>query len=157
MSPAATAKRAPSAPQRTSAPQRSRSAATPRPGLRVLDQRSRRRRRRRVGPALCLTLLVLSLLSVVVGHALLAQGQVQLSAAQAALSAAQATHRQEVLSVSALETPGRIAQDAQGTLHMVPPGQVHQLPYVSLDVPLPPPTLSAPTSSTSSSNSTASG
>ena len=99
---------------------------------------------------LALSILVVSLLTVVIGHAMLAQGQVRLSAAQRALNAAQAEHRQAVLRVAGLETPGRIARVATGTLAMVSPGQVHQLPYVPLDVPLRPPTLSGTASTTPS-------
>lgn len=149
MSPAATAVRRPVPATQRRAPL----GAPARPPLKVVGAGPRRRRsRRRLAPLVSLALLVASLLSVVVGHALLAQGQVRLSAAQAALRAAQAEHRQEALAVAQLETPSRIAREASGTLQMVAPGQVHQLPHVPLNVPLGAPKVSgtAPASPSSS-------
>ena len=80
-----------------------------------------------------------SLLAVVVGQALLANGQVRLSALQNQLTLEQSSHRQAELAVSGLETPSRIVASASAQLHMVRPTQVTELPYVSLTTPLPTP------------------
>lgn len=119
-----------------------------RPPLRVVEHEPRRQarpghsRRRRVGPILSIVLVVGSLLAAVVGHAVLAEGQIRLSAVQSAVAAAQTVNRQETLSVAELETPSRIFQEAKQELGMVSPGQVDQLPTVPLGTPLPTPTVS---------------
>jgi hypothetical protein len=120
-------------------------------------------------------MVVVALLTVVVGQALLANGQVKLSALQHQLTLEQSAHRLAELGVAQLETPARIVGAAQGQFHMVH-ASVVELPYVSLSVPLPtpkvtpapappPPTTSsagagapagAGTGSTSSSSSSAS-
>ena len=84
-------------------------------------------------------MVVAALLAVVVGQALLANGQVRLSTLQHELTLEQSAHRQAELAVSQLETPPRIVAAAQGQLHMVRPASVVELPYVSLSVPLPTP------------------
>ncbi len=86
--------------------------------------------------AICL--VVGALLAVVVGQALLANGQVRLSALEGQLSLEQAAHRQSELSVAQLETPARIVAAASNQLHMVD-DNVKELPYVPLTVPLPTP------------------
>jgi hypothetical protein len=86
-----------------------------------------------------ISMVVASLLAVVVGQALLANGQVRLSSLQHQLSLEQSAHRQSELSVAELETPSRIVAAASGQLHMVRPANVVELPYVSLSVPLPTP------------------
>jgi hypothetical protein len=98
---------------------------------------------------LSLAMIGASLLSVVVGHAMLAQGQVRLAAVQSALSAEQSAHRQDVIAAAKLETPSRIVAKAheQG---MAPPGQTNQLPRVPLDTPLPEPTVGATTTTSPS-------
>ena len=108
--------------------------------LRVVD-RGVARARRRVAPLVAAGFVVGSLLLVVIGHAELAQGQVRLAAVEAALTAAQAAHRQDALAVGALENPSRIVSQAEDHLHMVEPGQVLQVPHVSLSVPLPAPAV----------------
>lgn len=115
----------------------SRPQAPRRGPLRVVERLPRRRRIRL--SAISIALVVLSLLVVVVGHAMVAEGQVRLANVQSALSAEQALHRQEVTAVAALENPSRIVADARQQLHMVSAGQVQQLPYVSLATPLPAP------------------
>ncbi len=85
---------------------------------------------------LSIVLVVGTLLAIVVGHAVLAEGQVRLTASQAALTAAQATERQQTLSVARLETPSRIVGEATGSLAMVQSAQTIQLPHVPLDKPL---------------------
>ncbi len=108
-----------------------------RPPLRVV-QPAPRRRRIRAARLLACSLVVGSLLSVVLGHSLLAQDQVRLTRLQNRLSTEQILHRQESLRDAGLETPSRITTQAAGELHMVPPGGVRQLPSVPLNVPLPP-------------------
>ena len=110
--------------------------------LRVVD-RGVARARRRLAPLVAAGFVVGSLLLVVIGHAELAQGQVRLAAVDAALTAAQAVHRQDVLDVGALENPSRIVSQAENHLHMVEPGQVLQVPHVSLSVPLPSPAVAS--------------
>jgi hypothetical protein len=85
------------------------------------------------------SMVVAALLAVVVGQALLANGQVRLAALQHQLTLEQSAHRQAELAVSQLETPSRIVAAASGQLHMVRPASVVELPYVSLTVPLPTP------------------
>lgn len=124
-----------------------RQEATQRPELRVVDVSPRSRRPLRGAPRLTrmtpLVLVIASLLAVVVGHAVLAAGQLRLTAEQARLVAMQAHHSQAVASVAQLEAPGRIMAIAQGHLHVVAPGQDVQLPYVPLNVPLPPPNVAS--------------
>jgi len=121
--------------------------APTRPPLRVVEHEPRRHgrpghsRRRRVAPILSIVLVVGSLLTAVVGHAMLAEGQIRLSSVQSAVSAAETVNRQETLSVAELETPSRIVGEAKQQLGMVSPGQVDQLPTVPLGTPLPTPTV----------------
>jgi hypothetical protein len=100
-------------------------------------------------------MVVLALLVVVVGQALLANGQVRLTNLDQQLQVAQGIHRQRVLSVTKRETPSRIVAAATGTLHMVHPTSDTQLPYVSLKTPLPTPTIlpatNAPATTTTAS------
>lgn len=81
-------------------------------------------------------------MAIVVGHAVLAQGQVRLTAAQDSLAAAQAADRQQTLEVAQLEAPARIVGEATGGLDMVQSAQTTQLPHVPLDKPLPTPHVS---------------
>jgi hypothetical protein len=84
------------------------------------------------------SLVVVALLTVVVGQAFLANGQVKLAALQHQLTLEQSAHRQAELAAAQLETPARIVGAAQGQFHMVH-ASVVELPYVSLSVPLPTP------------------
>ena len=112
-----------------------------------------------------LVLVVGSLLAVVVGQALLANDQVQMSGLQNQLSLEQSTHRQAELQVADLETPQRIVGDATKA-GMVHPPQVVELPYVSLNVaiatpnvtaaPAPTTTTTAPTTTTTTTATSAS-
>jgi hypothetical protein len=95
-------------------------------------------------------LLTASLLTVVFGHAMLAQDQISLSGAQAKLSVEQGLHRQLVLSVAEAETPSRIVAAAEA-LHMVQPTHVMQLASVPLS---PPATTVAPVTTTHKKRST---
>jgi len=140
------------------------------PSLRLVRARSGKPARRgRTIEVIALILVVGSLLTVVIGQALLANDQVQMSALQQELSLEQSTHRQAELQVANLETPQRIVGDATqaGLVH---PPQVIELPYVSLKVaiatpnvtPAPAPTTTtttppATTSATSGSTTSASG
>jgi len=139
VTPAATARRA------TAPARRPRPAEAPprRPPLRVVGDEPQRghARRRRAALLLSAALVVGSLLSVVVGHAVLAEGQVRLTAAEAAVATAQATEHQETLTLATLESPSRIVAEAKVQLHMVPAGQIVQLPHVPLATPLPTPTV----------------
>jgi cell division protein FtsL len=117
----------------------------------------------RLFTVLAVILVVGSLIAVVVGQAMLANGQVRLASLQHQLSLEQSTHRQAELSVSELETPSRIVATATGQLHMVRPAQVIELPYVSLSSPLstpkvtPAPAVAPSTSPTSSASTGATG
>jgi len=81
------------------------------------------------------SLVICALLAVVVGQAILANGQVRLSSLQHQLSLELAAHRQGELSVAQLETPARIVGAATGQLGMVH-DDVTELPYVPLTVPI---------------------
>jgi len=98
-----------------------------------------RRNPSRVLNVVSVSLVLGSLLTVVVGQALLANGQVRLSSLQNQLTLEQSSHRHAELAVSEMETPSRIVAAASAQLHMVRPSQVTELPYVSLTTPLPTP------------------
>jgi hypothetical protein len=106
-------------------------------------------------------MVVGALLVVVGGQAMLANGQVRMAGIESKLATEQILHRQIELAVSKLETPPRIVQTATGTLGLVHPATVTQLPYTSLTTPLPTPSVTpaAPpataTSSTTPSTTTA--
>lgn len=127
---------------RTAAKPQRREAAERRPPLEIVERR-RRVRRRRTAPILSAALVSGSLFLVVVAHAELTQGQVGLSAVEQAVTSAQTTHRQEVLALANLENPARILQEAERSLHMVPPSSQAQVPYVSLRAPLAIPSISS--------------
>ena len=142
MPPPATA----AAPARRAAPHRPGHAPVrSQPPLRVVTP-GRREARRDAAPAprrrlvmfVSIALVVGALLTVVIGQALLANGQVRLNAIQHQLVLEQAAHRQAELGVSTLETPSRIvgAASSRGMIH---PSQVTELPYASLATPLPTP------------------
>jgi hypothetical protein len=105
--------------------------------------------------ALSIVLVVGSLLTVVVGQAMLANGQVRMAAVEHALTLEQSAHRQIELSDSALETPARIVSAATGGLHMVH-SAVIELPYVSLTTPLATPTVTPPPAATPPASDTTS-
>jgi len=133
----ATARRAPAAPQQR--------PATRRPPLRIFQPEPRRGARRgrsaRAHVWLAVALVVGSLLFVVVGDAMVAQGQVRLSNLQSAIVSAQATQKSMQTEVAQLAAPDRVV--AQGiALGLTAPAQVVNLPQVPLDVPLPAPQTS---------------
>ena len=83
-------------------------------------------------------MVVVALLAVVVGQAVLANGQVKMTGLQHELSVEQSAHRQAELADAKLETPTRIVAYATTQGHMVAATPI-ELPYVSLSVPLPTP------------------
>ena len=97
--------------------------------------------------ALSIILVVGALMAVVVGQAMLANGQVRMATIEHELTLEQSVHRQIELTDSALETPARIVAAATGGLHMVH-SPVIELPYVSLTTPLPAPTVTPPPAAT---------
>ncbi len=103
---------------------------------------------------LSVLMVVGSLLTVVVGQAMLANGQVRMSTIQHELSLEQAANRQNEIAVQELEMPSRIVAAAQDLLHMVHPSTVTELPYVPLTTPLPTPTVTPAPASTVTSSTT---
>jgi hypothetical protein len=89
-----------------------------------------------------------SLLVVVAGDALVAQGQVRLAKIQLAIATQQATQKSMQTQVAQLAAPDRVV--AQGiALGLTAPAQVVDLPQVPLNVPLPvPDTAAAPVPAT---------
>jgi len=134
--PAATAARRAPAQRRSPATTRSR------PDLRIVTRAPRVSRRRNLAPVLAGALVLGSLLLVVGGHAVLAEGQVRLSSVQSALASAQAANGQDALTLATLESPSRVVAEAKDQLHMVEAGQIAGLPYVPLGTALPTPTVS---------------
>jgi hypothetical protein len=90
---------------------------------------------------LSVAMVVGSLLVVVVGHAVLANGQVRMAGIEHKLTLEQSVHHQIELQVAQGQTPSRIVSAALGQAHMVHPASVITLPYVSLTTPLPTPTV----------------
>jgi hypothetical protein len=76
-----------------------------------------------------------ALLAVVVGHSILAEGQIRLTSAQTKLANEQAIHRQLVAAVAKAENPAQIIAEAK-KLNLVTPGSVTQLPAVPLNKPI---------------------
>ena len=66
-------------------------------------------------------MVVVALLAVVVGQAVLANGQVKMAGLQHELSVEQSAHRQAELADAKLETPSRIVTYATTQEHMSPP------------------------------------
>ncbi len=97
--------------------------------------------------------MLVALLAVVVGQAVLANGQVRLSSLRHTLSLEQSAHRQQELAAAQLETPTRIVAVAAGQMHMVRPASVTELPYVSLTTPLPTPKVLPPVAAPAPSSS----
>jgi hypothetical protein len=91
-------------------------------------------------------LIVGSLLAVVVGDALVAQGQVSLSSTQQALAAAVTTQKALQTDVAGKAAPPVVVSQAESE-GLVAATQVVYLPQVSLRVPLPVPTLAPAASS----------
>jgi hypothetical protein len=113
-----------------------------RPPLRVFEPTPRRRpairRVRRSTMWLSAVLVVGSLLAVVVGDAMVSDGQVRLSTIQGQLATATATQKGDQVAVARKAAPPVVVALAkqQG---MVPAATVSYLPQVPLNVPLPVP------------------
>jgi hypothetical protein len=86
----------------------------------------------------CASLIVGSLLAVVIGDAMVAQGQVALSNVQAQVAAATAVQKAGEVDVSFLAAPARVVSVGLH-LGLTPAPTVAQLPAVPLSVPLPAP------------------
>lgn len=116
-------------------------SAPRRPPLRVLSPatRSKRRRGNRMLVLLSVLFVVGSLMAVVVADDVMAQDQVGMSSAQQRLTALTNTHRELQIAVSVQQAPQAVVKTAEGQLGMVPPGQITDLPQVSLSTPLPVP------------------
>ncbi len=114
-----------------------------RPALRVLERRRRRRRRaapRIVRPELWIggALVVGSLFAVVVGDAVVAQGQIRMTNTQQAIAAATATEKSKQVAVAGMAAPPVLVREAE-SLGLVAPSSIVDLPTVPLNVPLPTP------------------
>jgi cell division protein FtsL len=144
------------APDRRSAPRR--------PPLRILRPATRSKPRSGNRLLVLAAILVIgSLMAVVVADDVIAQDQVSLSSAQQQVATLTNTHRELQIAVSLQQAPQTVVKMAEGQLGMVPPGQITDLPEVSLSTPLPVPNttpIPAPATtapaSASSSSSTAS-
>ncbi len=116
-----------------------------RPPLRLFEAAPRRRpgtrRLRRSTKWLAALLIVGSLVAVVVGDTLMAEGQVRLSATQQQLAAAVAVQKAAQVAVAEKAAPPVVVSQAEAQ-GLVEPTQVVYLPHVPLDVPLPVPVTS---------------
>jgi hypothetical protein len=113
-----------------------------RPPLRILEPP---RRRRRTSPSvrrwtvwISAALVVGSLLAVVVGDAVVSEGQVRLTATQSQLAAAAFTQKGLQVSVAEKAAPPVVVAQAKKAGLTAPPVVV-TLPHVPLNVPLPVP------------------
>jgi hypothetical protein len=128
-----------------------------RPPLRILSPATRTQRRRgnRMLMLVSAVLVVGSLMAVVIGDDIVAQDQVSLSSAQQQVTALTNTHRELQIAVSVQQAPQAVVKTAEGQLGMVPPGQITDLPEVSLATPLPvPQTAPNPAPATPAASST---
>ena len=119
---------------------------TRRPALRVFEpapRRSTRRHRSRGANVLAAALVVGSLLAVVVGDNLVAEGQVRLANVQRQIVVEQTTQKSMQTEVAQLAAPDRLVAQAIALGSTAPAGVV-DLPQVPLDVPLPTPRTTAP-------------
>jgi len=149
----ATARRAPARSAPRPAP-----TAPRRPPLRLFEPAPRPRPGSRVVQRSTMwisgLLVVGSLLAVVVGDALVTQGQVRLSATQQALVIAQANQKTLQLNVASKAAPPVVVSQAKSQ-GLVAASQVVYLPQVPLNVPLPPPRIAAePAGTTTTTPST---
>jgi hypothetical protein len=113
-----------------------------RPAIRLFEPSPRRRRRTRglARPELWAggVLVVGSLLAVVVGDAVVAQGQIHLTQTQQAISSATATEKAAQVAVAGMASPPVVVRTAE-RLGLVAPTSIVDLPAVPLNVPLPAP------------------
>jgi hypothetical protein len=98
-------------------------------------------------------LIVGSLLAVVVGDALITQGQVRLSSTQRALAAAEADQKSLQIAVAMKAAPPVVVSQAKSQ-GLVAASQVVYLPQVPLNVPLPAPRIVPAPAGTASVSST---
>jgi hypothetical protein len=125
-----------------------------RPSLRVVPRRRPDGARSRIVTYFPAIMVVVALLVVVVGQAILANGQVRMAGLDQQLQTAQARHSAQEETVSKLETPARIVGDATANGTMVRPAHVTQLPYVPLTTPLATPNVTSAPGSTATSTPT---
>ena len=131
--------------------------STRRPALRVFEPQPRRTSRRHLSRRghlwLAALLVVGSLLAIVVGDTMVAQGQVRLADLQSKITSQQAIQKAAQTEVAQLAAPERVV--AQGILlGLTAPAQVVDLPQVPLDVPLPVPDTTPLPSTRASSTAT---
>jgi hypothetical protein len=98
-------------------------------------------------------LVVGSLVSVVVGDTLVAEGQVRLSTTQQQVAAAVAVEKADQVAVAEKAAPPVVVSQAEAQ-GLVAPTQVVYLPHVPLNVPLPTP-VTAPATATAASTAPA--
>jgi hypothetical protein len=126
--------------------------ASPRPPLQVFEPTPRpkpaRRSVRRPTMWVAGLLVVGSLLAVVVGDAMISDGQVRLTATQGQIAAATTAQKALQVNVASIAAPPVVVSQAESA-GMVAPAQVVYLPRVPLNVPLPVPQLTAQPPSTS--------
>jgi hypothetical protein len=147
----ATARRASAAPQPR--------PSTRRPPLRIFQPEPRKSSRRGLSRRghlwLAVTLVVGSLLVVVIGDALVAQGQVRLAAVQTSIGNQQTIQKAAQSDVAERAAPDQVVAEAIAD-GMVAPQSDTDLPEVPLNVPLPiPDTSSAPAPTKPAASATA--
>ena len=139
---AGVARRAVAAPQ-------PRPSTTRRPPLRIFEPDPRRSPRRGLSRRgqlwLAVAMVVSSLLVVVVGDAMVAEGQVRLAAVQTRIDGQSTLNKAMQTQVAGLAAPDRVVAQAISDGLTAPPS-VKDLPQVPLNVPLPVPVTSAPVS-----------
>jgi len=137
-----TARRAMATPQRRQPARRA--------PLRVFEPEPRRsprsKRSRSFHVWLSVAVVVASLLVVVIGDAMVAQGQVRMANTQMAIAAAQTNQKTMQVEVAGLSAAPRVVAEALAD-GSVAPASVQDLPYTSLSVPLPAP-QTAPSATT---------
>jgi hypothetical protein len=123
--------------------------STRRPPLRIFEPEQRRSSRRGLSRRgqlwLAVAMVVSSLLVVVVGDAMVAQGQVRLAAVQTRIDGQSTLNKALQTQVAGLAAPDRVVAQAISDGLTAPPS-VKDLPQVPLDVPLPVPVTTAPVS-----------
>lgn len=119
--------------------------STRRPPLRVLEPRPRRSSRRGLSRRghvwLAVAMVVGALLMVVVGDAMVAQGQVRLAGLQTTIDGQAVIQKAAQTQVAELAAPDRVVAEAISQGLTAPP-TVSDLPQVPLNVPLPVPDTS---------------
>jgi hypothetical protein len=90
-------------------------------------------------------MVVSSLLIVIAGQAMLAEGQLTLTKLQNRLTQIAVNLPATQLQVARAETPSKIVTAAEDTQHLEPSNLATQLEAVTLNTPLPVPTLGTPT------------